>query len=190
MIQSRIAFTLALLSFGFFTVAANAQTVSKPPLPSIAIVDVERVMRDSVAVKSARSQIDVIAKDLQKGIAEEEETLRAEERTLQQQRAILSPEKYAEKRQVLQQRAAKSQQRARNLRQSIDRGIAQTMQRIQIVLFEEIGKLAEEMGVNLVLPRSQIVVAVEPFNISKLALERLNARLTKVDIALEPNEKK
>lgn len=189
MTQSRIAFVLALMLSVVGAVSANAQAVSKPPVPSIAIVDVEGVMRDSLAVKSARSQIDVIAKDLQKGIAEEEETLRAVERTLQQQRAILSPEKYAEERQALQQRAAELQQRARNLRQTLDRGMAQTMQRIQIVLFEEIGKLAEEMGVNLVLPRSQIVVAVEPFNISKLALERLNARLTEVDMALERNEK-
>ena len=62
------------------------------------------------------------------------------------------------------------------------------MQRIQIVLFEEIGKLAEEMDVNLVLPRSQIVVAVDPFNISEAALARLNARLTEVDMALERAE--
>ena len=62
------------------------------------------------------------------------------------------------------------------------------MQRIQIVLFEEIGKLAEEMDVNLVLPRSQIVVAIDSFNISEAALARLNARLTEVDMALERAE--
>lgn len=166
----------------------SAQNVSKPPVPSIAIVDVEAVMRDSLAVKSARSQIDVIARDLQQDIAQEEEKLRSEEQSLQQQRALLSPEKYAEDRQALQQRAAALQQRARSLRQTLDRGMAQTMQRIQIVLFEEIGKLAEELGVNLVLPRSQIVVAVDSFNISEEALKRLNARLTEVDMALERSE--
>jgi outer membrane protein len=163
----------------------SAQSVAKPPVPSIAIVDVEAVMRDSLAVKSARSQIDVIAKDIQQDIAKEEEMLRSEEQSLQQKRALLSPEKYAEERQALQQRAAALQQRARSLRQTLDRGMAQTMQRIQIVLFEEIGKLAEELGVNLVLPRSQIVVAVDSFNISEEALKRLNARLTEVDMALE-----
>jgi Skp family chaperone for outer membrane proteins len=66
--------------------------------------------------------------------------------------------------------------------------MAKTMQRIQIVLFEEIGKLAEEMDVNLVLPRSQIVVAIDSFNISEAALARLNARLTEVDMELERAE--
>ena len=188
MTRMRLAVALALgLSIAAF-LPASAQSVSKPPVPSIAIVDVEAVMRDSLAVKSARSKIDVIAKDLQQDIAQEEEKLRSEEQSLQQQRALLSPEKYAEDRQALQQRAAALQQRARSLRQTLDRGMAQTMQRIQIVLFEEIGKLAEELGVNLVLPRSQIVVAVDSFNISEEALKRLNARLTEVDMALERSE--
>jgi outer membrane protein len=183
MTRMRLAVALALgLSIAAIH-PASAQSVSKPPVPSIAIVDVEAVMRDSLAVKSARSQIDVIAKDLQQDIAQEEEKLRSEEQSLQQQRALLSPEKYAEDRQALQQRAAALQQRARSLRQTLDRGMAQTMQRIQIVLFEEIGKLAEELGVNLVLPRSQIVVAVDSFNISEEALKRLNARLTEVDMS-------
>jgi len=188
MTRMRLAVALALgLSIAAIH-PASAQSVSKPPVPSIAIVDVEAVMRDSLAVKSARSQIDVIAKDLQQDIAQEEEKLRSEEQSLQQQRALLSPDKYAEDRQALQQRAAALQQRARSLRQTLDRGMAQTMQRIQIVLFEEIGKLAEELGVNLVLPRSQIVVAVDSFNISEEALKRLNARLTEVDMALERSE--
>jgi len=188
--MSRLRFAAAFL-IGFAALSAAsafAQNAEKPPVPSIAIVDVEGVMRQSLAVKSARSQIDVIAKDLQQEIAEEEEKLRTAEQNLQQQRALLSPEKYAQERQALQERAAALQQRARSLRQTLDRGMAQTMQRIQITLFEEVGKLAEEMGVNLVLPRSQIVVAVDSFNISDQALERLNARLDKVDMALDRNE--
>ena len=71
------------------------------------------------------------------------------------------------------------------MRTSLDRGMAQTLQRIQIVLFEEVGKLAEEMEVNLVLPRSQIVVAVDSFNITDEALKRLNARLKDVELNFE-----
>jgi len=184
----RVAFALvAVLSLAAAS-PVLAQNAVKPPVPSIAIVDVESVMRDSLAVKSARGQIDVIAKDIQQSIAKEEEQLRSEEQNLQQQRALLTPEKYAEERQALQQRAAALQQRARSQRQALDRGMAQTMQRIQVVLFDEIGKLAEELGVNLVLPRSQIVVAVDSFNISAEALKRLNARLTEVDMAFERTE--
>lgn len=170
--------------------ASVAQDISKPPVPSIAIIDVEAIMRDSLAVQSARRQLDEIAKSLQQEIAAEEEKLRSEEQGLQQQRALLAPEKYAEDRRALQERAAALQQRARNMRTSLDRGMAQTLQRIQIVLFDEVGKLAEELDVNLVLPRSQIVVAVDSFNITDRALERLNARLKDVELTFERSDQR
>jgi len=167
---------------------AMAQDVEKPPVPSIAIIDVDKVMRESLAVKSARYQIDEIAGNLQEQIAKEEEAMRSEEQQLQQQRAILTPEVYSERRQSLQERAATLQQRARSLRQTLDRGMAQTMQRIQLVLFDEVGKLAEEIGVNLVLPRSQIVVAFDSFDISDEALKRLNERLSEIEMSLQQEQ--
>ncbi len=167
---------------------AIAQDVEKPPVPSIAIIDVDKVMRESLAVKSARSQIDEIAGNLQEQIAKEEEAMRSEEQQLQQQRAILTPEVYSERRQSLQERAATLQQRARSLRQTLDRGMAQTMQRIQLVLFDEVGKLAEEIGVNLVLPRSQIVVAFDSFDISDEAMKPLNERLSEIEMSLQQEQ--
>lgn len=169
-------------------VPVQAQDVEKPPVPSIAIVDVDKIMRDSLAVQSARSQIDEIAADLQQQIATEEEKLRSEEQQLQQQRAILTPEVYADRRQGLQERAASLQQRARSLRQTLDRGMAETMQRIQLVLFDEVGKLSEEIGVNLVLPRSQIVVAFDSFDISDQALKRLNDRLSEIEMSFDQKD--
>jgi outer membrane protein len=189
-LPARFAAAIAALLASFATAPVHAQDTAKPPVPSIAIVDVEGVMRESLAVKSARNQLDEIAKGLQQEIASEEEKLRSAEQKLQQQRALLTPEKYAEERQAMQVRAAELQQRARQMRTSIDRGMAQTMQRIQIMLFDEVGKLAEELGVNIVLPRSQIVVAVDSFNITDEALNRLNARLKDVEINLERNEGK
>ncbi len=186
-----LAAAFVFIASAFWVLPAQAQDVEKPPVPSIAIVDVEKILRESLAVQSARTQIDQIAADLQKQIATEEEKLRSEEQQLQQQRAILTPEVYSERRQGLQERAASLQQRARSLRQTLDRGMAQTMQRIQLVLFEEVGKLSEEIGVNLVLPRNQIVVAFDSFDISEQSLKRLNDRLSEVEMSIgagDPNK--
>lgn len=184
----RLVVAMMLVPGLFLAAPASAQDAEKPPVPSIAIIDVDKIMQESLAVKSARSQIDDIASDLQQQIVKEEEALRSDEQQLQQQRAILTPDVYGERRQDLQERAASLQQRARSLRQTLDRGIAQTMQRIQLVLFEEVGKLAEEIGVNLVLPRSQIIVAFDSFDISEEALKRLNERLSVVEMSLEPDQ--
>lgn len=184
----RLLLAVTAVATVLLSAPAMAQDVEKPPVPSIAIIDVDKVMRESLAVKSARTQIDEIAGNLQEQIAKEEEAMRSEEQQLQQQRAILTPEVYSERRQSLQERAATLQQRARSLRQTLDRGMAQTMQRIQLVLFDEVGKLAEEIGVNLVLPRSQIVVAFDSFDISDEALKHLNERLSEIEMSLQQEQ--
>src|SRR3546814_13976885 len=61
-------------------------------------------------------------------------------------RAILTPDVYSQRRKELQDSAASLQQRARAMRQGIDRGFSETMQKIQLVLFGEVGKLAQDRG--------------------------------------------
>lgn len=162
-----------------------AQDGAAAPVPSIAIVDVESIMRQSLAVKSAREQLDRIVEGIQKDIAAQEQKLRARDQELQQQRSILTPDVYSQRRKELQDEAAGLQQKARSMRQGIDRGFSETMQRIQVVLFEEVGKLAQARNVNLVLPRSQIVVAVDSFDMTEESLAALNKRLPKVELSLE-----
>ena len=63
------------------------------------------------------------------------------------------------------------------------------MDQIQLVLFDELRKLSTEFDLNIILPRSQIVIAVDDFDITKPALERLNKRLPSIELKLEKSEK-
>lgn len=180
------SFALALaVAVAALSSPAVAQDGAKVPVPSIAIVDVESIMRQSLAVKTAREQLDRIVESIQKDIAAQEQKLRARDQELQQQRSILTPDVYSQRRKELQDEAAGLQQEARSMRQGIDRGFSETMQRIQVVLFEEVGKLAQARNVNLVLPRSQIVVAIDSFDMTEESLAALNKRLPKVELSLE-----
>jgi Skp family chaperone for outer membrane proteins len=163
----------------------DGASTPNPPEPRIAIVNVEVALRESLAVKSARAQMSEITAKYKKEIDEEESQLRALDQELQQQRTILAPEAFAQRRDEIQRRATQLQRKARDLRQAMDQGFKNTMQRIQAVLFEEIAKLAKEMDVNLVIPSSQIIVAIESFDITRPAIERLDTRLPDVKLTME-----
>jgi len=158
------------------------------PAPRIAIVDVQAIMRESLSAKSAREQMNTVARTEQTALAEEEKKLRARDQALQQERALLAPDVYAERQRALQTDIANLQRRARNLRLTLDQGLARTLDQIQLVLFDELRKLSGELDLNLILPRSQIVIAVDDFDITKPALERLNKRLPSVELKLEKRE--
>lgn len=169
----------------FASSPASAQVTFKGPAPKMAIVDVQAILRESVAAKSAREQMDVIARKEQATLAEEEKKLRAEDQALQQQRAILTPEVFAQRQQKLQADVRSLQSKSRALRQTLDQGFRRTMDKIQLVLFDELRKLSGELDVNVILPRSQIVIATDDFDITKPALERLNKRLPSIELNLK-----
>lgn len=184
--------TLLVASFAVLLVWAPARAQDKfnPPVPRIAIIDVQRIMHESTAAKSARNQMEAIARKEQGGLAEEEKKLRARDQELAQQRALLTPDVFAQRQRDLQADIANLQRRSRDLRQTIDQSYQKTMDQIQLVLLDEVRKLSTEHKVNLVLPRSQIVIAVDDYDLTTPALERLNKRLPSVKLKLTKTEPK
>lgn len=173
-----------------FTTLLISQVTANPnsiPAPKIAIVDIQSILRDSLSSKEARKKMDAIALQEQKVLANEENKLRKEDQELQQQRSILAPDVYLQRQQKLQKEIRKLQKRSRNLNQVLDKSFRRTINKIQIVLLDELRKLTQELNINMILPRSQIVIAVDDFEITDLALQRLNKRLPSIDLKLEKN---
>ena len=173
-----------------FTTLLISQVTANPnsiPAPKIAIVDIQSILRDSLSSKEARKKMDAIALQEQKVLSNEENKLRKEDQELQQQRSILAPDVYLQRQQKLQKEIRKLQKRSRNLNQVLDKSFRRTINKIQIVLLDELRKLTQELNINMILPRSQIVIAVDDFEITDLALQRLNKRLPSIDLKLEKN---
>ncbi len=183
-------FTHGLMAALLILVAsqASAQNSFNAPTPKIAIVDVQAILRESLAGKSARSQMDAIAKKERANLAAEEKKLRTQDQELQQQRAILTPEVFTQRQQALQTDVRRLQSRSRNLGQTLDQGFRRTLDQIQLVLFDELRKLSTEHDLNVILQRSQIVIATDDFDITKPALERLNKRLPSIELNLKKND--
>ena len=167
---------------------AAAQVKFEGPAPKIAIVDVQAILRESLSATSAREQMENIARQEQALLAEDEKALRARDQELQQQRSLLTPEVFNQRQQELQADIGLLQRKSRTLRLTLDQGFSRTMDQIQLVLFDELRKISTEFDLNLILPRSQIVIAVDDFDITKLALERLDKRLPKIELKLEKNQ--
>ena len=89
----RVIVLIVLLICGATTAFAQAM-----PNPSIAVLDIQRILRESLAAKSVRPQADKIRGKYQKEVRNQESQLRKAEQDLARQRAILSPEAYAQKR--------------------------------------------------------------------------------------------
>lgn len=148
----------------------------------IGIVNLDRIRSEAVAVASLREQIDGLAVDFQAEIAEEENTLRQQDQELQQQRALVAPDVWQQQRRDFEEQAAALQRKVEGVRRTLDGAADATMAQISAVVLEEIRKLADEQGIDVVLNESQVVLARNVADMTAEVLERLNARLPSVEI--------
>jgi Skp family chaperone for outer membrane proteins len=154
----------------------------------IAILDVERILRDSKAAATLRAEIDKQRQTHQTSLREQENALRrTADQELARQRAVLSAEAFAAKRKELQEQANNLQQefvtRQKEMEELFGRGIRQVRQ----ALAEVAKEIADERGINLILLKATIVLASRELDITEDALQRLDQRLPSVNFATSGN---
>jgi outer membrane protein len=155
--------------------------------PNIAIINVQKVLRESTAVKSLSRRIEERKGKYLGELRKEEEALRKADQELARQRSILSAEAYAQKRSELEQKVATLQREARERKRGLDQLFASGMGKVQTELAEVAKEIAEERGLDLILSKATVVIVKPIFEITKDAVKRLNARLPDVPLAQTQN---
>ena len=171
-----LAVTLVLLLWTAVQTPPRAQAQELAP-PIIAIIDVQKVRRDSTAVKGLSKRIAEQKAQYQTALREQEQALREADQELARQRSILSPEAYAKKRGELEQRVGSMRREARNRKRGLDNIFAQGMAKVQAELAKVAKEIAEERGLDLILSKSTVVLVRPKFELTQEAVRRLNARL-------------
>lgn len=153
----------------------------------IAILDMERILRESKAAKDLREEIDTKRQAHQTALRDQENALRAADQELARQRAVLSAEAFAAKRKELQNQAIALQQefltRQKEMEELFGHGIGQ----VRDALADVAREIAEERGIELILLKATIVLAGRDLDITEEALERLDERLPSVNLAKPSN---
>lgn len=173
-------FVICLTYLG--TVEASAQKI---PSPSIAVMDVQGVMRDSLAAKNIRPQAQKLRAQFQKNVRQQQDKLRKEEKTLAEQRVVLSPESFAKKRRDFETRARQAQRDVQARKQTLDNAFGAAMEEVRRSLIIVAQELAKENKVNIVLPKSVVFLSVKSLDLSTQALKRLNKILPSVKVVVK-----
>jgi len=171
--------------------AASSLAMSCPAMAqdvktaSIAVVNIQQVMRDSTAAKSVREQLESKQKSFQSEITKKEEALQKEDQELGKQKSVLSKEAFEKKATEFRKKAAEVQKEVQTKKALLDSGFERALNDIQKSVNDIIAEMAKEKSFQLAVPTSQILYADDKMDISKDVLERLNKKLPKVDVKFE-----
>jgi outer membrane protein len=172
--------TAALLAFA--AAPASAEDAAKP---TIAVVNIQQIMKDSTAAKSVRDQLESKQKSFQGDITKKEEALKKEDQELAKQKNVLSKEAFEEKARAFRNKATEVQKEVQSKKAMLDGAFEQAISDIQKATTDIIGELAKEKGFIVAVPTSQILYADTSLDISKEVLDRLNKKLPKLDVKFE-----
>ena len=173
------AVAFALLSSIAYMTPARAQSAKGL---NFAVVDVQRILRDSGSTRSIRGEIQDRYKTYLAEIKNEENQLREMGSELARQRTLLSAEAFGQRRQELEQRRIRLQQNVASRKRELDSASNAAMAEVQKTLVTVVSGLAEERRFDLVLARGPAIYVDTKFDITEEVLKRLNAQLPSVKV--------
>jgi outer membrane protein len=169
--------------------AANpaASTASPQPL-NVMVVNIQTLLRKSKAAGTVLQQLEQKRTEYAKEMSKQDEVLRHENETLQQQASSLSPDALNKKKQEIQQKLNEFDKNVQSKRQALERSNAEASQKIQTVVRDIITEMASERKVNLVFQSTQLVMFSPDFDVTDTVLQKLDERLPSltVNVVEEP----
>ena len=172
-IYTTFKFSILISSMVFLVSAAQSQS------SSIGVIDIQAVLKSSVAARSIRPQMDQLKQKYQKKFRKAEANLRKLKQDLQRERALL-PEGYPERLKAFQLRVRKTQREIQTVNRMIDRAFGNSMRKVNQTLRDITMEVAQERLLQFVIPKRGLIFYDKQFDITKVVSERLNKRLPNV----------
>ena len=169
---------LVALAVAFAPAAAQDKALS------IAVIDVQSVLRDSKAAKSVRPQMEKLRAHYQNAVRKREGELRKADQDLRRQQAILSVDAFAKKRRQYATKARAAQTEFQTRKRQLDGAYSIAMGKVQKSMLIAAAKIANDRALDLILPKSIIILSAKQLDITKEVLIRVNKNLPSVKVTL------
>jgi Skp family chaperone for outer membrane proteins len=166
---------------GVLALAPRAVAQALPPAVA-AVVDHQRILRDSKAAKSIQQQIEVRRKLYLDQLAKEEQRLNEVGKDLARQRGVLEAEAFAAKRKEYEEAVQALQRASNERRRQLDEALGAANAQVRQALKEIVDELAETRGFNLVLPASAVLLYSPRIDITDEVMARLDRKLPSVKV--------
>jgi Skp family chaperone for outer membrane proteins len=155
---------------------------SKAVPAKVAILDIERIKRKSLAGKSIRKQVDVKRKALLKEAGREQKKLRAAENELRMQRSLLSPEALRDREKKFKDRIIRFQRAINARKKNLEKSLFAAQRVLDKNLKVVLERIVKEMKIDLILGAREVLYVRQSFDITIITMKRLDARLKKVTL--------
>ena len=154
------------------------------------MVDVQRILDESLAAKSVQKQLETQRAKFQTEIEKEENGLSQAEQDLTKARDTLTPTAYSDREQQLRQRFPTVERHVQARRKVLDQAFTDSMNDVRASLLDIVKDVAHERGANLVLIKQQVLWNDKVLDVTDEVLGRLNQKLPQVTVTMDAGRKR
>ena len=177
---------LGVLLLAGLSAPAEANPANVVPPTRILLVDRNEVLSHSAVGQSIMSQVKVLVLSAQGGLKARDAALQNEGRALQQQLAILSPAVKAAKIKAFDEQRTALQEDLQKQQNLIQGGLLVARTQAMNALKPILQKIMIERGGTLLLDRNAAMEWLPAYDITPLAITRLNQTVTQIKVTPTP----
>jgi Skp family chaperone for outer membrane proteins len=150
--------------------------------PSIAIVDLQYILENSLAIKDLRAQIETITKDLHDKMTQKELDLKKDEENLIRLKGKILPNESEKEASNFNKKVTEAQKYAQQQKLKLEKAHSEGILQVHSGTIKVIKEICEAKGFVLVLPSSQILYANDSLNITQEVLDTLNKQIKTIKV--------
>jgi outer membrane protein len=166
--------------------AGIAQTVPAAPVAAqpvvMGVIDIQYILTNAKAAKGVKAALEKQAAAYQAELAQQENAIRSADQQLQQQRATLSQQDFDAKKAALGQQVEALRQKAAARNKQLQQMENGAMTQVEQALLQTTADIAKARGLTMVLNKAMVVLNVASYDITKEALQKLDARIASVKL--------
>jgi Skp family chaperone for outer membrane proteins len=161
----------------------RAQAAQAAAGGTIAVLDVQEVLREAKAAKALRARIEKEQADYQGELAKQENGLRSASDELMRQRDQLAAEEFLRRRQEIDRQVAELRRQAQGRKRQLEADYNGGMDRVRQAMLQVVATIAQAEGATLVLNKSSVVLGTGALDVTAETLAKLDAALPSADAA-------
>jgi len=152
---------------------------------NIAILDLEKIIKDSKAMRDIQSKVNKKQDEYQKEVSKKQNDLENEQKTIEAKKTVLSKDGFEKEVQKFEKKVDELKTYVDRKQNSLKKASMESMSKVNEIIKEIIGEISKNKNYEVIIPASQTVFFEDSLDISEEVLKKLDKKITKVDVKFE-----
>ena len=167
------------------TILFAVLTITNSNASSIGILDLEKIIKDSKAMRDIQNKVNKKQDEYQKEVSKKQTDLENEQKTIEGKKSVLSKDGFEKEVQKFEKKVDDLKTFVDRKQNSLKKASMESMSKVNENIKEIIGEIAKDKNFDVIIPASQTVYYADSLDITEEVLKKLDKMITKVDVKFE-----